>query len=92
MERRIERAVTGAGPGPGVGGRRRRREWGTTLERDDDDDVRAGRRALLSHHCRFSTSFFRFCSSESVLLFPSALICSIISTSIANRPSPNAHR
>lgn len=38
MERRIERAVTGAG----VGGRRRRREWGTTLERDDDDDVRAG--------------------------------------------------
>lgn len=38
MERRIERAVTGAG----VGERRRRREWGTTLERDDDDDVRAG--------------------------------------------------
>lgn len=67
MERRIERAVTGAGAGPGVGGRRRRRrrEWGTTLERDDDDDVRAGggagRRALLSHlfhHCRLRFSFF----------------------------------
>lgn len=65
MERRIERAVTGAGAGPGVGWRRR--EWRTTLECDDDDDVRAGgagrgavRRALLSHlfhHCRLRLRF-----------------------------------
>lgn len=63
MERRIERAVTGPGAGPGVGGRRR--EWRTTLERDDDDDVRAGGGAGRRAPCASLASLPSLSSSTS---------------------------